>query len=67
MEDGKITETYVYLGHAELIIALSLWPLSVSNGYEGLIPGPASHDGIISENSKTDTSRASADLFDNIP
>ena len=66
MEDGKITETYVYLGLAELIIAFSLWPLSVSNVYEGLIPEPASHDGIIIENSKTDTSRTSADLVDDM-
>ena len=66
MEDGKITETYVYLGLAELITALSLWLLSVSKGYEGLIPGPASHDGVLIENSKTDTSRASSDLVEDM-
>ena len=66
MEEEKFTETYVCLDLAELIIALSLWPLSVSNGYKGLIPGPTSHDGIIIENSKTDTSRASADPVENM-
>ena len=30
IEDGKITATYVYLGLAELIIALGLWTVSVS-------------------------------------
>ena len=37
MENGKITETYVYLGLAELIIALELWPLSPSKGYDCLL------------------------------
>ena len=64
MEDGKITETYVYLGLAELIIALGRWPLASSSGYEGLVPGPASHDGILIEGSEPDISRASADLVE---
>ena len=66
MEVGKITEPYVYLGLAELIIALSLWLLTVSNGYEALITGIASHDGLIIENSRTDTSTGSADLVENM-
>ena len=64
MEDGKITETYVYLGLAELIIALGRWPLASSSGYEGLVPGPASHDGIFIESSEPEISRASADLVE---
>ena len=64
MEDGKITETYVYLGLAELIIALGRWPLASSSGYEGLVPGPATHDGILIESSEPDISRASADLVE---
>ena len=66
IEDGKITATYVYLGLAELIIALGLWPVSVSQGYAGVTPGPAYHDGVLIENSKTDTSRTSADLVDDM-
>ena len=61
MENGKITETYVYLGLAELIIAMSLWPLSASNGYERIVPGPATHDGVLIEEPNASTSRASAD------
>ena len=51
MEDGKITETYVYLGLAELIIALGRLQLASSSGYEGLVPEPATHDGILIESS----------------
>ena len=47
MEEGKILETYVYLGLAELIIALGKWPLALSQGYEGVVPGPATHDGVL--------------------
>jgi hypothetical protein len=53
MENGKITETYVYLGLTELITALGRWPLASSSGYEGLVPGPATHDGILIESSAT--------------
>jgi hypothetical protein len=51
MENGKIVETHVYLGLAELIIAIGRWPLSSSKGYEGLVPGPAMHDGVLKEES----------------
>lgn len=64
MEDGRIVETHVYLGFAELIIALGLWPLAPSQGYEGVVPGPATHDGILIEASDPPTSRASADLVE---
>ena len=64
MEDGKIVESHVYLGLAELIIALGLWPLNASQGYEGVVPGPATHDGIVSGASNPALSRASADLVE---
>lgn len=64
MEDGKIVESHVYLGFAELIIALGLWPLAPSQGYEGVVPGPATHDGIWDDASDPATSRASADLVE---
>ena len=64
MEDSKIIETYVYLGLAELIIAIGKWPLALSEGYEGVVPGPATHDGVLISKSNPKTSRASADLVE---
>jgi len=64
MERGSIVQSHVYLGFAELIIALGLWPLARSQGYEGVVPGPASHDGIIAGPSDPARSRASADLVE---
>ena len=64
MEFGKITETYVYLGLAELIIALGMWPLAQSQGYEGTVPGPAKQDGILLQRSDPSVSRESADLVE---
>lgn len=64
MENGKIVESHVFLGFAELIIALGLWPLDPSRGYEGVVPGPAPHDGIVLGPSDMGTSRASADLVE---
>lgn len=64
MEDGKVVETHVYLGLAELIIALGLWPLALSQGYEGVVPGPATHDGIQIEPADPHRSRATADLVE---
>lgn len=64
MEGGEIVESHVYLGFAELIIALGLWPLAKSQGYEGVVPGPASHDGIWADASDPACSRASADLVE---
>ena len=64
MESGKITETYFYLGLAELIIALGLWPLAKSQGFEGTVPPPATQDGIWLDESDPKTSRASADLVE---
>lgn len=64
MENNKILETYVYLGFAELIIALGRWPLAPSQGYEGVVPGPATHDGIVTGVSDAIKSRASADLVE---
>ncbi len=66
MENGKIVESHVYLGFAELIIALGLWPLAKSQGYEGVIPGPATHDGIVMGPSDPIRSRASADLVESM-
>ncbi|MDG1531545.1 MAG: ester cyclase [Paracoccaceae bacterium] len=64
MENGKIVESHVFLGFAELIIALGLWPLDISRGYEGVVPGPATHDGIVMGLSNPAASRTSADLVE---
>lgn len=64
MEAGKIVESHVFLGLAEMIIAMGRWPLSQSAGYEGLVPGPATHDGIVLDLSNAEASRASGDLVE---
>ncbi|MCP5001555.1 MAG: ester cyclase [Hyphomicrobiales bacterium] len=66
MEAGKIVESQVFLGFAELIFALGLWPLSASQGYEGVVPGPATQDGIVIGPTKPKRSRASADLVEDM-
>lgn len=64
MEAGKIVESQVYLGLAELMIALEIWPLAPSQGYEGVVPGPATHGGIVIGPSDPERSRASADMVE---
>lgn len=64
MEAGKIVQSQVFLGLAELIIAMGRWPLSPSPGYEGMVPGPSTHDGIILDGSNPEKSRASGDLVE---
>ena len=66
MEEGKIVQSHIFLGLAELIIALGLWPLAPSQGYEGVVPGPSTHDGVLNGQSNPARSRASADLVENM-
>ena len=66
MAGGRIVESYVFLGVAELIISLGLWPLSASQGYEGLVPGPATHDGIVLSPTDPERSRKTANLVDDM-
>ncbi len=53
IESGKAVESYIYLDIPEFMIACNQWPLTVgpglSRGYTGLIQGPASRDGVITE------------------
>ena len=65
MEYGKIVESYVFLGFAELIIALGIWPLELQ-GYEGVVPGPATHDGVVIGPSNPLQSRITADLVEDM-
>ena len=46
MHNGKIIQSQIFIGVAELLIDLGIWPLTLSSGYEGVTPGPATHDGI---------------------
>ena len=64
MEQGKVVESQVFLGFAELIIALGKWPLDTSKGYEGVVPGPATQDGVQATIGDPKASRASADLVE---
>jgi len=64
MRDARIVESYIYLGLAELIISLGLWPLAESQGYEGLLPGPATHDGFVLHQSDPERSRQTGRIVD---
>ena len=64
MQDGEIIQSQIFLGIAELLIELELWPLSSSGGYEGVMPGPATHDGIVLSHSVPSQSRTTADLVE---
>ena len=50
IENGQAVESYVYLDIPELIIATGQWPIKespgVDRGYVGMLPGPASQDGL---------------------
>lgn len=64
VESGKIVQSQIFLGLAELIIAMGRWPLAPSLGYEGVVPGPSTHDGIRLSSATTESSRASGDLVE---
>ena len=50
IENGQAVESYVYLDIPELMIATGQWPIvespGVDRGYVGMLPGPASQDGL---------------------
>ena len=54
-ENGQVVESYVFFDIPELMIACCQWPIAIgpglSRGYTGMIAGPATHDGIITEKS----------------
>ena len=64
MRDGKIIQSQIFLGVAELLIDLGIWPLELMGGYEGLTPGPSTQDGISLTENKPVKSRATADLVE---
>ena len=66
IENDVVVEAECYLGLAELIIAIGRWPLGDSKGYEGVVPGPATHDGINLNEPTTQSSQASATLVEDM-
>jgi hypothetical protein len=66
IKDGLVVEAECYLGLAELIINNGLWPLAKSPGYEGVVPGPSTHDGVFLEAADPTKSRATGDLVENM-
>ena len=66
MVDGKIVQSQIFMGVAELLIDLGIWPLKLMGGYEGVTPGPSSHDGIILTENDSNQSRSTADLVENM-
>ena len=53
IENGHAVECYIYLDIPELMIACNQWPLDMGPGhsrrYTGMIQGPASRDGFLTE------------------
>ncbi len=51
MENGQAVESYIFLDIPEFMISCGQWPIDIgpglSRGYTGLIPGPASQDGVL--------------------
>lgn len=51
MQNGQAVESYIFLDIPELMIACGQWPIAtgpgLERGYTGLIPGPASQDGVM--------------------
>jgi len=64
MRDGKIIQSQIFLGVAELLIDLGIWPLELMGGYEGVTPGPSTQDGISLTENEPVKSRATADLVE---
>ena len=46
MENGKAVESFIYLDIPELLIGIGRWPLQTPQGFGGMKPGPATHDGL---------------------
>jgi hypothetical protein len=46
MENGQAVESYIYLDIPELLISIGRYPLGTPQGATGMVPGPASHDGL---------------------
>jgi hypothetical protein len=46
MENGQAVESYIYLDIPELLMGMGRWPLQSPQGFGGMKPGPASHDGL---------------------
>ena len=55
IENDRAVESYIYLDIPELMISCNQWPLDMgpghSRGYTGMIQGPASRDGFLTETS----------------
>ena len=53
IENDRAVESYIYLDIPELMVACNQWPLDMgpghSRGYTGIIQGPASRDGFLTE------------------
>ncbi|MGR3491258.1 MAG: hypothetical protein ACU0DW_04300 [Shimia sp.] len=51
MDEGRAVESYIFLDLPELMSATGQWPIptgpAAHPGYRGMIPGPASRDGVI--------------------
>ena len=63
LEGGKIVEAYIYLDIPQLMVATDQWPIKDSpgrdRGYVGMIPGPATQDGLqLHDNAQTESDKS---------
>ncbi len=66
MQDGKAVESYIYLDIPALMMAAGVWPIKHTvakhGGYTGYLPGPASNDGLLWENSNPESAQKTLQL-----
>ena len=67
IQDGKAVESYIFIDIPALMMAVGVWPLSGHTvgrhaGYTGYLPGPATHDGVVWQNSTPESSEKTLQL-----
>lgn len=64
--DGKIVESYILLDIIDVMRQAGFWLLPPSLGLEGLVPGPATHDGLVLTEQDEDESAESARIIEDM-
>lgn len=66
MQDGRAVDTYLYVDMLDLLRQIGRWPLPVSEGYEGFVPGPATADGFVDAGQDPAESQKSLTMVDDM-
>lgn len=68
MEQGKVVEAYIFLDIPNLMMAAGQWPIADSpgrdRGYTGYLPGPASCDGLVLQDSAADETATTLEMIE---